>query len=118
MRVVDAEIGCRYDEFGVGARTRIQVRRSGYGCKEGFSYRGTFLNVARRTLLSLTISTTGTRWNCSDVFKTFSPFSNAGTMAKALFFGLAVPVGLFAITGSTIQGVVPKTHLYFHRYSF
>ncbi len=37
----------------------------------------------------------------SDVFKTFSPFSNAGTMAKALFFGLAVPVGLFfAITSA------------------
>ena len=41
---------------------------------------------------------TGTDGIRSDVFKTFSPFSNAGTMAKALFSGLAVPVGLSSLS--------------------
>ena len=77
-----------------------------YGCKEGFSYRGTSrLNLVRRNARAVAHAKNvyqqeqdGIR---SDVFKTFSPFSNAGTMAKALFFGLAVPVGLFfAITSA------------------
>jgi len=96
-----------------GVRTRwIQVRRSGgMGVKKDFRIEVFFFEfrtpcLSRATTRCLThFEYTNTYQEQdgirSDVFKTFSPFSNAATMAKSLFFGLAVPVGLFfAITSA------------------